>query len=54
MVMPEAGNQVVARVQKAAAVSLLLVGEDLGIGQAGVVIQGGVQVAAADRGLPCR
>ena len=55
MVIPAAANQACGAGQNAAAVSLLLVGEDLGVGQPGVVVDGGVQVAVAeDRGWPCR
>ena len=43
--MPQAAKQALARVQNAGGGLLLLVGEDLAVGQPGVVVDGGVQVA---------
>ena len=48
MVMPAAAYQSCARARKRCGGFLLLVGQDLGVGQPGVVVQGGVQVAVAE------
>ena len=49
MMMPRARNQASARRQKAAAVAPCLVGQDFGVGEAAVVVDGGVQVGVAER-----
>jgi hypothetical protein len=48
MVMPWPANQAAARVRELGAGGALLVGEDLGVGQAGVVIDRGVDVVVAE------
>ena len=51
-VMPSAANQAAARLPEAGGGGALLVGQDLAVGQPGVVVDGGVDVGVAQVGTP--